>query len=97
MGSYISIHNDTQDDWYCKVGPDKAALQVFKYISTAVAALALIVSTAGAASGAVLGALVAVGVGKGTVALAGLTLEGWAAITAAAGAANTTRNGIDKL
>jgi hypothetical protein len=32
MGAYISIINDTPDEWTCKVGPDEAALKTLTVV-----------------------------------------------------------------
>lgn len=42
MGSYLTIVNDTSDNWQCKVGPDSSAL---KWATISVAVLAAFVGT----------------------------------------------------
>lgn len=67
MGSYLSICNNTKDDWYVKVGSDQAASKIATYVG--VGALAL--GTAGMAAGA-LGPFIAAGayfgIGEGAAA-----------------------------
>ncbi len=48
MGSYLSIHNNTSDDWYVKVGADQAAAKIGTWIGVA----AIIIGTAGMAASA---------------------------------------------
>jgi hypothetical protein len=49
MGSTISIVNDTEDTWLCRVGPDEKALRISSIVAASIAALGLTVATAGAA------------------------------------------------
>lgn len=50
MGSTLSIVNNTNDVFFCRVGPDMAALQVFTIIATVVTAIAGIAVTGGLAT-----------------------------------------------
>jgi len=52
MGAYISIENNTPDEWHCKVGPDKKALKVGSIIVGAIAAAGAILATRGIVVGA---------------------------------------------
>jgi len=48
MSSYLTILNDTPDEWVCSLGPDQAAAAIVGYIFTAVTTAAAIVLSAGA-------------------------------------------------
>ncbi|ETN09788.1 hypothetical protein PPTG_11386 [Phytophthora nicotianae INRA-310] len=50
MGSYLSIVNNTDDPWTCKLGPDEAALQIAGIAISVVGTLATVIGTAGAAA-----------------------------------------------
>lgn len=79
MGSNLSIHNNTQNEWYVQIGPDEAAIQV-----TAIA-FAVVAVLAGAA--AKLGALAPLFVklsANGVVSVMGVNTAGIAALTKAA-------------
>ncbi|TMW60221.1 hypothetical protein Poli38472_000263 [Pythium oligandrum] len=84
MGSYLSIVNDTQDRWQCKLGPDEAALKIAGIIVSIVGTIATIIGTAGTAAplAASLGA-------NGVVAVFGVSTSALATITAGAAAAST--------
>ena len=62
MGSYLSIENNTQDEWMCRIGPDEAAANIAKIATTFVAAAGFMIATAGA--------------GGATVGLAPLVISG---------------------
>ncbi len=47
MGAYISINNNTPDEWHCKVGPDKSSLKVEGIIVGAIATAGAILATHG--------------------------------------------------
>ncbi|KAK1931204.1 hypothetical protein P3T76_013393 [Phytophthora citrophthora] len=61
MGSYLSIVNNTEDPWTCKIGPDEAALKIAGIIISVVGAAATVIGTAGVAA-PIASALVANGV-----------------------------------
>jgi hypothetical protein len=48
MGSTISIHNDTEYTWVCRVGPDEKALKITGIVATAILAIGATVVTGGA-------------------------------------------------
>ncbi|KAF1790580.1 hypothetical protein GQ600_1076 [Phytophthora cactorum] len=50
MGSYLSIANNTDDPWTCKIGPDEAALKIAGIAISVVGTLATVIGTAGAAA-----------------------------------------------
>lgn len=81
MGSYLSIYNNTEDDWYVKVGSDQAAANVAAYVGVAV----IVVGSAGIATGAI-APLVAVGAyfGIGSAAATAIAAAGTAASAAGA-------------
>ncbi|KAL4140329.1 hypothetical protein PRNP1_014614 [Phytophthora ramorum] len=82
MGSYLSIVNNTEDPWTCKIGPDEAALKIAGIVISVVAAAATVIGTAGAAA-PVASALAA----NGIVSVFGISTSALA--TAAAAAAGT--------
>jgi hypothetical protein len=49
MGSIISIVNDTEDTWLCRVGPDEKALRISGVIASVVTAIGATLVTGGAA------------------------------------------------
>ncbi|KAG7384164.1 hypothetical protein PHYBOEH_009638 [Phytophthora boehmeriae] len=50
MGSYLSIKNNTEDTWTCKIGPDEAALKIAGIVITVISAAATVIGTLGAAA-----------------------------------------------
>jgi hypothetical protein len=52
MGSTISILNDTENNWLCRIGPDEKALRVTAIVSSAFLAVGATILTAGALSAA---------------------------------------------
>ncbi|KAI9996569.1 hypothetical protein PInf_014301 [Phytophthora infestans] len=62
MGSYLSIVNNTDDPWTCKIGPDEAALEIAGVAISVVGTLASALGTSGVAP--VASALAANGVVK---------------------------------
>ncbi|EGZ26685.1 hypothetical protein PHYSODRAFT_471256 [Phytophthora sojae] len=82
MGSYLSIVNNTEDPWTCKIGPDEAALKIAGIVISVVGAAATVIGTAGAAA-PVASALAA----NGIVSVFGVSTSALA--TAAAAAAGT--------
>ena len=81
MGSYLSIVNDTSDLWFCKIGPDEAALSIFTIVTSIIAGIASAIATMGAVAPA-LSALVA----DGWVSILGISTSSAATLaTAAAG------------
>jgi hypothetical protein len=80
MGSYLSIVNNTEDPWTCKIGPDEAALKIAGIVISVVGAVATVIGTAGAAA-PIASALVA----NGVVSVFGVSTS--ALVTAAAAAA----------
>ncbi|KAF4045173.1 hypothetical protein GN244_ATG02557 [Phytophthora infestans] len=62
MGSYLSIVNNTDDPWTCKIGPDEAALEIAGVAISVVGTLASALGTGGVAP--VASALAANGVVK---------------------------------
>ncbi|POM77269.1 hypothetical protein PHPALM_5372, partial [Phytophthora palmivora] len=50
MGSYLSIVNNTEDPWTCKIGPDEAALKIAGIIVSVISAAVTVIGTAGAAA-----------------------------------------------
>jgi hypothetical protein len=49
MGSTISILNDTESTWLCRVGPDEKALQISGIVASVVTAVGAILVTGGVA------------------------------------------------
>ncbi|KAI9996572.1 hypothetical protein PInf_014304 [Phytophthora infestans] len=49
MGSYLSIVNNTDDPWTCKIGPDEAALEIAGVAISVVGTLASALGTGGVA------------------------------------------------
>ncbi|KAH7462562.1 hypothetical protein KRP22_004982 [Phytophthora ramorum] len=82
MGSYLSIVNNTEDPWTCKIGPDEAALKIAGIVISVVAAAATVIGTAGAVA-PIASALVA----NGVVSVFGVSTS--ALVTAATVAAGT--------
>lgn len=92
MGSYLTIVNDTPDNWECKVGPDKKALKIGTWIAGAIGAIALTVATLGMAApwiagassivGASTSAISVLGVPTAALAMVANTVAGATAITA---------------
>jgi len=82
MGSYLSIANNTDDPWTCKIGPDEAALKIAGIVISVIGAAATVIGTAGAAA-PVASALAA----NGIVSVFGVSTS--AIATAAAAAAGT--------
>jgi hypothetical protein len=83
MGSFLSIVNNTGDEFLCNVGTDQAALGIFGTIATVVSATALIFATAGAAIPAVAAA------GASAVAVTGITTASATAALSAVGGVAT--------
>ncbi|RLN94794.1 hypothetical protein BBJ28_00013891 [Nothophytophthora sp. Chile5] len=79
MGSYLSIVNNTEDQWTCKIGPDEAALKIAGIIISVIGAAATVVGTLGAAA-PVATALAA----NGIVSVFGVSTSALATATAAA-------------
>jgi hypothetical protein len=84
MGSYLSIENNTQDTWTCKIGPDEAALKIAGIIISVIGAAATVIGTAGAAA-PIASALVA----NGVVSVFGVSTSALATAAAAAGTVST--------
>ncbi|POM72553.1 hypothetical protein PHPALM_10712 [Phytophthora palmivora] len=84
MGSYLSIVNNTDDPWTCKIGPDEAALKIAGIVVSVIGAIVTVIGTAGAAA-PVASALAA----NGVVSVFGVSTTALAAGTAAAGAVTT--------
>jgi hypothetical protein len=82
MGSYLSIVNNTEDPWTCKIGPDEAALKIAGIVISVVGAAATVIGTAGAAA-PVASALAA----NGVVSVFGVSTSAIATATAAAAGA----------
>ncbi|KAL4094832.1 hypothetical protein PRIC1_010485 [Phytophthora ramorum] len=80
MGSYLSIVNNTQDHWTCKIGPDEAALKIAGIIISVIGSAATVVGTLGAAA-PVASALAA----NGVVSVFGISTSALATAAAAAG------------
>jgi hypothetical protein len=77
MGSYLSIVNNTGDEFFCSVGPDQAALSIFGITATVIGAVILAFTTAGAAIPAV-GAI-----GTSLVSVTGISVASAVAATTA--------------
>lgn len=87
MGATLSVMNDTDCEWSCKIGPDQAALNVFATTATAVGIAATVVVSVGQTA-PLAGALVA----NGVTHVLGVSATSAAAVaTAAASAAAATR------
>ncbi|OWY98899.1 hypothetical protein PHMEG_00030210 [Phytophthora megakarya] len=84
MGSYLSIVNNTEDPWTCKIGPDEAALEIAGIVVSVIGAIVTVIGTAGAAA-PVASALAA----NGIVSVFGVSTSALATATAAAGAVTT--------
>lgn len=50
MGSYLSIVNNTEDKWTCKIEPDDAALKIAGVVVSVVRAAVTVIGTAGTAT-----------------------------------------------
>ncbi|OWZ07513.1 hypothetical protein PHMEG_00020087 [Phytophthora megakarya] len=79
MGSYLSIVNNTEDTWTCKIGPDEAALKIAGVVVSVITAAVAVIGTAGAAA-PVASALAA----NGVVSVFGVSTSALAAGAAAA-------------
>ncbi len=64
MGSYLTIVNDTQDTWHCRLGPDGVAVSVAQVVLSVIGVLSAVIA-AGAGATAVLTA-------SGVVAVSGV-------------------------
>ncbi|POM72552.1 LOW QUALITY PROTEIN: hypothetical protein PHPALM_10711, partial [Phytophthora palmivora] len=84
MGSYLSIVNNTDDPWTCKIGPDEAALKIAGIVVSVISAAVTVIGTAGAAA-PVVSALAA----NGIVSVFGVSTSALATGTAIAGAVST--------
>ncbi|TMW60220.1 hypothetical protein Poli38472_000262 [Pythium oligandrum] len=84
MGSYLSIVNNTQDRWQCKIGPDEAALKIAGIIIGVVGTLATVIGTAGGAA-----PLAASLAANGVVSVLGVSTSALASITAGATAVSS--------
>jgi hypothetical protein len=80
MGSFLSIVNNTGDEFLCSVGPDQAALGIFGVIATVISATVAVFATAGLASPAVAAAAT-----SGVVAVTGMTAASAATVLTTAG------------
>ena len=81
MGSYLSIHNNTDDIWQVKVGTDEAAIKIFGLITVAVTVTAAAITSAGAAA-----PLATSLAANGVVSICGLSTSALAAVCSAAAA-----------
>jgi hypothetical protein len=84
MGSYLSIVNNTEDHWTCKIGPDEAALKIAGIIISVIGSAATVIGTLGAAA-PVATALAA----NGVVAIFGVSTSALATAATAAGTVAT--------
>lgn len=81
MGSYLSIHNNTDDTWQVKVGSDEAAISISGVVSVTVTVIAAVIGTAGAAA-----PLTTYLAANGVVSICGLSASALAAVCSAAAA-----------
>ncbi|OWY93048.1 hypothetical protein PHMEG_00037694 [Phytophthora megakarya] len=84
MGSYLSIVNNTEDTWTCKIGPDEAALKIAGIVVSVISAAVTVIGTAGAAA-PVASALAA----NGVVSVFGVSTGAFATGAAVAGSIST--------
>jgi hypothetical protein len=100
MGSTISILNDTESTWFCRVGPDEKALEISGIVASVVTAIGGTILTGGIA-GLVLAPASASASGvtaAGTIVLTGggLLVNGAASASIATIGNNINRNLIEK-
>ena len=92
MGSYLSIRNDTPNEWQATIGPDEAAVHISTIAIGCVAGAASIVASVGAA--APFTASLAAG---GVVAICGVSTGSIAATCAAAATVSGVANAVTKV
>ncbi|KAF8858244.1 hypothetical protein BDZ45DRAFT_786068 [Acephala macrosclerotiorum] len=90
MGTTLSVVNDTDCRWSCRLGPDEAAVDVFAKVATAVGIAASVIATAGQAA-----PLAATLVANGVTSVVGISTAGAATITTAAAGAAGAAKAID--
>lgn len=98
MGSYLSVHNDTQNTVTVKVGPDEAALDIASIIGGSIAAVAATITGVGFSLGAVTGGLLRITLSTGFRAVAtASTLQAGVTKVVLAAQSSLSQNGYTKL